>query len=162
VTAAPQPAWKRRTAIAAALAAIAAPFEGLRQVAYYDPPGILTVCYGHTGSVDATKVYTKDECKALLEKDTLTAIDAVERCQPGLPDNVLVAFGDAVFNIGPRVACDRNASTAARLLAAKRYADACRELPKWNKARVAGQLVELPGLTKRRYAEMNYCLKGLA
>ena len=158
---APRPAWKRRTAIAASLAAIAAPFEGLRQVAYYDPPGILTVCYGHTGSVERGRTYTKDECKALLEDDTLTAIDAVERCRPGLPESVLVAFGDAVFNIGPRVACDSSASTAARLLAAGRYAEACRELPKWNKARVAGQLVELPGLTKRRYAEMTYCLKGL-
>ena len=39
-----------RRAIAAILAtAIAVPAEGLRQWAYYDPPGILTVCRGHTG-----------------------------------------------------------------------------------------------------------------
>ena len=29
--------------------ALAVPAEGLRQYAYYDPPGILTVCYGTTG-----------------------------------------------------------------------------------------------------------------
>ena len=157
------PAWKRRATIAATIAAFAAPFEGMRQVAYYDPPGILTVCFGHTGpDVVAGRTYSKDECKGLLQRDTLTAIDAVETCRPGMPDSVVVAFGDAVFNIGPRVACDSSASTAARLLAAGRYAEACRELPKWNKARVAGQLVTLPGLTKRREAEMTYCLKGLA
>ncbi len=32
-------------------AALAAPMEGLRQYAYYDPPGILTVCYGSTTNV---------------------------------------------------------------------------------------------------------------
>lgn len=149
---------KRVAAAAAAVALVAAPFEGLRQWAYYDPPGILTVCYGHTGSVDANRKYSLEECKALLEKDTIEAIEAVERCQPGLPMPVLVAFSDAVFNIGPRVACDQKNSTAARLLAAKRYEEACRQLPRWNKASVAGQLVELPGLTKRRNYEMQVCL----
>lgn len=147
--------------VTAAAVALAAPFEGLRRVAYYDPPGVLTVCYGHTGNVIKNKVYTVQECKALLEADMAQAVAQVEQCQPGLPGPVLLAFSDAVFNIGPRVACDQTASTAARLLAARRYADACRELPKWSKARVAGQLVTLPGLVKRREAEMNVCLGGV-
>jgi GH24 family phage-related lysozyme (muramidase) len=37
---------RRRSAAAALAVAIAIPAEGLRQWAYYDPPGILTVCYG--------------------------------------------------------------------------------------------------------------------
>lgn len=148
---------KRRLAAAAALAtAIAIPAEGLRQVAYYDPPGILTVCYGHTGpDVTKGKVYTLAECKALLDKDMADAIATVERCHPGLPENVLAAFGDAVYNIGPKVACD---STASRYLAAGRITDACNELPRWSKARVAGVPVELPGLTKRREKERQLCL----
>lgn len=145
----------RAAAIAVAAAAIAAPAEGLRQYAYYDPPGILTVCYGSTTNVVKGKRYSIDECKARLELDMLKAVEQVERCHPGLPDNVWIAFSDAVYNLGPTVACN---STASRYLAAKNYTAACNELPKWDKARVAGQLVALPGLTKRRAKERAVCL----
>lgn len=150
---------QRKAAAALIATAIAIPAEGLRQVAYYDPPGILTVCYGHTGSdVVAKRVYTIAECKALLTKDMAIAIDAVERCHPGLPVNVLAAFGDSVYNAGPTIACNTSKSTAARLLTAGNIDAACRELPRWNKARVLGVMVALPGLTKRRNAEMALCL----
>lgn len=145
----------RIAAIAVAAAAIAAPAEGLRQYAYYDPPGVLTVCYGSTTDVVKGRKYSIEECKARLESDMLKAVQAVERCHPGLPDNVWIAFSDAVYNLGPTVACN---STASRYLAAGNYTAACNELPKWDKARVAGQLVALPGLTKRRAKERAVCL----
>jgi len=151
-----QPKTKRLSAVAAIATAIAIPAEGLRQFAYYDPPGILTVCYGHTGSdVQAKRKYSLDECRALLTEDMMEAVNAVENCHPNLPENVHAAFADAVYNLGPSVACN---STAARYLAADDFDAACRELPRWNKARVAGALVPLPGLTKRRNAEMALCL----
>jgi len=139
----------------AAATAIAIPAEGLRQFAYYDPPGILTVCYGSTTDVQRGKKYSLEECKARLDKDMLNAINQVERCHPGLPANVLAAFGDAVYNIGPTVACN---STASRMLAAGDIEGACNQLPRWNKAKVMGKLVELPGLTKRRVEERELCL----
>lgn len=145
----------RIAAIAVAAAAIAAPAEGLRQYAYYDPPGILTVCYGSTTDVVKGKKYSIAECKARLESDMLSAVQHVERCHPGLPDNVWIAFSDAVYNLGPTVACN---STASRYLAAGNYTAACNELPRWDKARVAGQLIPLPGLTKRRALERAVCL----
>ncbi len=145
----------RIAAIAVAAAAIAAPAEGLRQYAYYDPPGVLTVCYGSTTDVVKGRKYSIEECKARLESDMLKAVQAVERCHPGLPDNVWIAFSDAVYNLGPTVACN---STASRYLAAKNYTAACNELPRWDKARVAGQLIPLPGLTKRRALERAVCL----
>jgi GH24 family phage-related lysozyme (muramidase) len=151
-------AIKRRTKAVALAVAIAIPAEGLRQYAYYDPPGILTVCYGSTTNVQAGKKYSLEECKARLDADMIAAVETVDRCVPGLPENVLAAFGDAVYNIGPRVACDKANSTAARLLASGRIAEACNQLPRWNKARVAGVSVELPGLTKRRHAERVLCL----
>ena len=146
-----------RIAAATAIAtALAIPAEGLRQFAYYDPPGILTVCYGHTGpDVEINVKYSLDKCKAWFTEDMKRAIETVERCHPGLPENTLAAFSDAVFNLGPKIACD---STASRLLAAGEIEQACRELPRWNKARVAGVLVPLPGLTKRRAKEMALCL----
>lgn len=153
----------KRVGVAVALAAaIAIPAEGLRQWAYYDPPGILTVCYGSTTNVQKGVKYSLDECKARLDADMLAAVQAVDRCAPGLPVPVLAAFGDAVYNIGPTVACDTSRSTAARMLKAGDLRGACDQLPRWNKARVAGAMVELPGLTKRRAKERELCLEGLA
>jgi len=149
---------KRLKVAALAAAAIAIPAEGLRQYAYYDPPGILTVCYGSTTQVQKGKKYSLEECRARLDNDMLNAVRTVDRCVPGLPDRVLIAFGDAVYNIGPRIACDTSRSTAARLLKAGRYTEACKELPKWSRATVGGTSVQLPGLVKRRHAEMAVCL----
>lgn len=153
---------QKRVAAATAIAtALAIPAEGLRQWAYYDPPGILTVCYGHTGpDIDPKKQYSIDECDRHLTDDMRNAIQSVERCAPGLPAPVLAAFGDAVFNLGPTIACNQKKSTAARLLAQGRINEACQQLPRWDKASVAGMLISLPGLTKRRHAEMQVCLQG--
>ncbi len=148
-----------RVVVAAALAtAIAIPAEGLRQWAYLDPPGILTVCYGSTTNVQRGKKYSLDECKARLDADMLNAVLTVERCAPSLPVNALAAFADAVYNIGPRIVCDPAKSTAARLLRAGDVQGACNQLPRWNRAVVAGVSVPLPGLTKRRAAERELCL----
>lgn len=149
----------RRMKAAAVLAtAIAIPAEGLRQFAYYDPPGILTVCYGSTKDVQVGKKYSLTECKQRLDADMLEAISYVEKCVPNLPENVLAAFADAVYNIGPRIACDQSSSTAARMLRAGNIDAACRQLPRWNRARIAGVSVQLPGLTSRRLAEESLCL----
>lgn len=149
---------KRKLTAMAMAAALAIPAEGLRRVAYYDPPGILTVCYGSTTNVVKGKVYSLEECRARLDADMTKAIDAVERCAPGLPVNALAAFADAVYNLGPKIVCSLSSSTAARLLKAGDWVAACKQLPRWNKATVAGQLIELPGLTKRRNLEMEVCL----
>lgn len=146
---------KRIAKVLAIATSLAVPAEGLRQYAYYDPPGILTVCYGHTGGVVKDKKYSLDECKGLLNEDMLKAVNAVEACHPRLPENVHAAFADAAYNLGPRVACE---STASRYLASGNYEAACKELPKWSYAKVAGVSVKLPGLVTRRNAEMMLCL----
>ena len=154
---------QKKVAAASALACvIAIPAEGFRQWAYSDPVGILTVCYGSTTNVQKGVKYSLDECKARLDDDMRAAIAQVDACAPGLPVPVLAAFGDAVYNIGPRIACDTQRSTAARLLKAGDLAGACQQLPRWNKATVAGRSVELPGLTKRRAKEMALCMEGAA
>ena len=145
---------KRYAAILGAAATLAAGFEGLRQYAYYDPrPGdaILTVCYGSTTDVQKGKKYSIEECKQRLEDDMAEAVRIVEKCHPGLPDNVLIAFSDAVYNIGPKVACN---STASKYLAQGNYEAACKELPRWNKSNG----IVLPGLPRRREAERQICL----
>lgn len=150
-----------KTAALALAAALAAPAEGIRQYAYYDPPGILTVCRGHTGSdVVKDRRYSLTECNALFDDDMKKHIAIVDRCVPGLPVEVLAAFSDAAFNIGPTIACNTAKSTAARKLQSRDFVGACNELPRWDKASVAGVMVSLPGLTKRRQEEQALCLKG--
>jgi lysozyme len=150
----------RVIALAMALA-LAIPAEGLRRVAYYDPPGILTVCRGHTGpDVIKNKVYSLAECDQFMTNDMKAAIKKVDECVPGLPPNVLAAFGDAVFNLGSKIACDTAKSTAARLLKVGRIVEACNQLPRWAGARIAGVMVTLPGLQNRREKERQLCLTG--
>lgn len=151
-------------ASAAALAiSLAMHFEGLSQKTYADAgKGIITACYGHTGKdVRSGETYSLEQCKKWLTNDMAEAVRAVNRCAPGLPDPILAAFADAAFNLGPTIACDTKASTAARFLASGRLREACDQLPRWDKARVAGVLMPLPGLTRRRATERELCLKGL-
>lgn len=151
---------KKRAAALAAACALAIPAEGLRTKAYRDPVGIPTICFGSTKGVQLGDSATLEQCKAMLNTEMLQSIDAVDRCVPGLPVNVLAAFADAAYNLGPKVACDLSASTAARKLKAKDYAGACNELLRWDKASVPGLgLVPLPGLTKRRQLERELCLR---
>jgi lysozyme len=156
------PEWMKKRTLAAALAAsVAVGAEGIKLTPYYDPPGVLTVCRGHTGTdVVKGRKYSVDECNKLMTEDMAKAIAKVDSCVPGLPAHVLAAFGDAVYNMGPTIACDTNKSTAARLLKAGDIAGACNQLPRWDKARVAGVMVALPGLTKRRAEDQHLCLTG--
>jgi lysozyme len=156
-------AKKSRIAVATALAvALAGPAEGIRRVAYYDPPGILTVCEGHTGpDIIKGKVYSFEECAKFMDNDMRQAVATVERCQPGLPVNMLAAYSDAVYNLGGKIVCDKKASTAARMLAAHDFGGACGQLPRWDKASVGGFMVALPGLTKRRLVEYKVCMKDV-
>ena len=152
-----------RKAIALALAtALAVPAEGLRQWAYRDPIGLPTICLGSTQGVKMGDFRTIPECYALLNKEMTNVIEAVDRCRPGLPPEVLAAFSDAAYNIGEHIACDSKRSTAARFLAERNIIGACMQLGRWNRARVAGVSVELPGLTKRRAMETELCLRGVA
>jgi len=151
----------RKAAALAIATALAAPAEGLRQWAYRDPVGLPTICFGSTQGVKMGDFRTVPECKALLSKEMSDVVSRVDTCRPGLPINVLAAFSDAAYNIGEHIACDSSRSTAARLLAAGDYRGACNQLLRWDKARVAGVLVPLPGLTKRREMERDVCLAGL-
>lgn len=150
------------SAFAAAIS-MAIHFEGLSLDSYPDVgKGIITACYGHTGrDVKLGEKYSLEQCREWLTEDMNVAISAVDRCAPELPEGARAAFADAVFNLGPAIVCDRARSTAARHLSAGRIVDACNQLPRWNKARVNGAAVVLPGLTRRRQAEREICLKGL-
>lgn len=155
---------KRVIALSIAIG-VAGPCEGLRQWAYRDITGLPTICMGSTKGVKMTDFRTIPECRALLTKEMMEFVVAVDTCQPGLPISVLAAFSSASYNLGTKIACDTTpwpkGSTAARMLKANDYRRACQQLPNWNKATVLGVKIEVPGLTRRRNIEMQTCLKDL-
>ncbi|WP_414444628.1 lysozyme [Burkholderia sp. 22PA0106] len=137
-------------------------FEGVKNTVYTDPAGKVTVCAGHayTGPdgkpLKAGATYSDDVCSYLLGKDIASAQAAVERlAKVPLSAGEKLAYTDFVFNLGSG---NFAGSTLLRKLNAGDHADACRELPKWNKGTVKGKQIVLPGLVKRRAAEERACL----
>lgn len=141
---------------------IAAKFEGLNLQTYYDPVGVPTVCYGSRVAVtkkESANTHTPTSCMNKLRQDMTTAFGAVQSCQGDkLPESVAAAFTSAVFNMGSRVAC---ASTAATMLRQKKYAAACKQLGLWNTAKIGVSIQVLRGLTARRAAESELCMRDV-
>lgn len=131
--------------------------EGTRYLPYRDVAGVLTVCQGHTGpDIIPNKRYTKAECDKLLLKNTERHGRAVLRCtRVPLNQNQYDAFVRFTFNVGPNAFCN---STLVKKFNAGDYAGACRELLRWDKARVNGKLRSVYGLTLRRQSEYRQCV----
>ena len=153
----------RRIGKYAKIAAVAVPlvggFEGLRTVAYKDPVGIPTICYGEIEGVRLGDTATRAECDAMLG-DRLAEVSAkIDRRLPSnLPDEVHAAFLSAAYNIGTGAFCG---SSMARRANAGNVKGACDALLMWDKATLAGMKITLPGLTRRRAEERALCLSGL-
>lgn len=149
----------RKSAAVGALACVfVGGFEGLRTSAYPDPATKgppWTICYGETEGVQRGDRRTIDECKRGLAKGLDGYADAIERCvHAPLPDERLIALVSFAWNVGKSGACN---SSAVRLINAGQTQAGCNALLKWNRA--AG--IVFPGLTRRRQAERDLCLKGL-
>jgi lysozyme len=143
------------------LALFTANFEGVVNKVYKDPVGRYAVCVGHDSyapdgtPLKAGQVYTDDQCSELLGKDIKTAQDAViKMVKVPLTEGERQAYGDFVFNLG---AGNFAGSTLLKVLNQGDHAGACKQLLVWNKGRVNGTLVVLPGLDKRRKAEYALC-----
>lgn len=134
-------------------------FEGTRYTPYRDPAGIWTVCEGITGpDVILNKTYTPAECDTLGVKHRKIA---EQRAKAALiywdsyGEWTQAALIDFVFNLGP---ASVHNTRIARLLNAGDLEGGCRELNRWVKARVKGELVTLNGLVTRRGAESEICV----
>ena len=144
----------------AAVLALAAPlvmkWEGVKHKPYRDAVGVLTVCYGHTKTVQAGKTYTQAECEALLDVDMAEANSYVRKCI-GVPmlRHVEASLTSLVFNVGPRGVCG---STLQKKALANDWPGACAEIDRW---KFAGGRV-LRGLVLRRADERQLCETGQA
>lgn len=127
-------------------------FEGQSNVAYYDPPKIATICFGHTKDVKITDKASDAQCVTFLREDLERSNATLDRLvKVPLTDNQRAAFLSLEFNIG---AGKFAKSTALKKINAGDIKGACKELGKWI---YSGGKV-LPGLVRRRAAEMATCL----
>lgn len=146
-------------ALVAASAAFVAPWEGLRTQAYRDAVGVWTVCYGETKGVRPGDAYTPAECSEMLERELAAYGAGLGKClKAELPTGAAVAFVSWSYNVGVGAACR---STLVRKANAGDLFGACDELLKWDKGRIGGELVRIPGLTNRRRAERDLCVRSL-
>ena len=130
-------------------------FEGLRTVAYADPVGIPTICFGETKGVRLGDRATVEECRGMLASSLEIANQSVNACvRTYLPDTRRAALVSFTYNVGGQAFCS---STLVRKLNAGDVAGACDQLLRWDLAKG----IRLPGLTKRRAAERDMCLQGV-
>lgn len=148
---------KKGSAAGLVLVSLVSGFEGLRTVAYRDPVGIPTVCFGETKNVKMGDHYTVQQCKDMLA-DQLPKYEAeVRSClksPDSIPINSYIAFVSFDYNVGSGNFCGSN---LLRLANKGDIVGACNELPKWNKA----MGIKLPGLVKRRMEERALCLTAV-
>ena len=139
---------------AAAVLAIIAPWEGKSNDPYVDIVGVTTVCYGET-RVEMRR-YTDAECQDMLAEAAGEFGAAVLDRNPNLREHpyALAAATSLAYNIGQSAYAR---STVARRFAAGNIRGGCDAMLMWNKA--GGRVVR--GLTRRRQAERELCLKDV-
>lgn len=134
--------------------------EGTRLVAYADVGGVPTICSGVTQGVKLGQRETALGCKRLDAAAIKVGLQTVERCAIAptpMPESMKAAWGLFTYNVGSGNFCT---STAAKLIRAGRYRNACAELPRWRY--VAGKDCALAsskcaGIIERRELERTLC-----
>jgi lysozyme len=158
------------------------PFEDTKYTTYRDMAGVLTYCTGATENAAWGKTYTPAQCRAQLDRDLERHAAGIAMCIPlaRLTDGQKVAFVDIAYNIGVNGFCG---SSMARRTNAGDMVGACNALMAWNKITILRPVIgedgkpvkdargkavmrkvleEVRGLTRRRQAERELCLKGLS
>lgn len=142
-------------------------FEGLAYVSpkdglvypYKDPIGLPTIGFGSRIDLNGNQVtmstspMTQDQADDLLHTVLQQFIDSVNNMlQVQVTQHQFDALVDFCYNAG---AANLSSSTLMQMLNRGDFAGAAGQFIRWNKARdrKTGQLVVLPGLTRRRNAE---------
>lgn len=128
------------------------PLEGIEYKPYYDVVGVLTVCYGHTGSdIIKDKLYSQSECDALLEKDLAKVKKQIDpMIVVIIPETTRAALYSFTYNVGVG---NFSSSTLLKRLNIGDISGACGELKRWVYA--AGK--PWKGLITRRQIEEEVC-----
>src|SRR5690606_18613145 len=121
--------FKRAVMVSAVGLASIAGYEGLSTVAYKDPVGIPTICYGYTEGVFMGMKRTKEECVYMLQTEVDKFTEGfLKRYKGPLSQGELDAYVSFVYNVGLG-AFER--STLLKKLKSGDRVGACNELTKW-------------------------------
>jgi len=132
-------------------------FEGLKLSGYQDQGGVWTIGFGHTGpNVHGELTITEEQAEQLLDSDVAASVMCVNRAATTeINQNQFDALVDFVFNLG---AASLLTSTLLRDVNAGRFQDAAQQFLLWDHCKG----VVVPGLLKRRQAEMEMFLQPVA
>lgn len=145
-------------------------YEGLKTIAYRDPVGIPTICFGETRGVEMGDTATKEQCKDMLADRVVEFSEVLQRpdcigqdAWDRLHDKTKAAVVSLIYNTGPgqygvkdgvcQLKKVRRPSTLALELRAGHVMAACGEFEKWANP-------PLPGIIKRRKDEAKMCREG--
>lgn len=130
-----------------------APSEGYHTTTYLDPVGIITSCYGHTGSdLQKGQTFTDDQCLDQFSQDLREADKSVD----DVIDVPLTLWQRAAlisftYNVG---GANLKSSTLAKKFNQREYDQGCDLLLDW----VYAKKKKLRGLEERRKLERSMCL----
>lgn len=134
-------------------AELIAGFEGFRSRPYKDVAGVWTIGFGSTRGVgpDSQSVTRSSALERMrFEVDEVYGL-AVNQLRVPLTQNRFDALVSFVYNVGTGgIAAG---SGVGRALRAHSMSETAAAMLEWDKARVNGQLMQLPGLTRRRRVE---------
>jgi lysozyme len=126
--------------------------EGLRTVAYKDPVGIWTGCFGETANVQQGDRWTVEECKTKLGTRVEEFGRGVDRCvHVPLSPSRKAGYTSLAYNIGAEAFCK---SSVARKANDGDLQGSCDAILLY----VYAKGIKLPGLVKRREQERALCL----
>ncbi len=127
-------------------------FENCSLTAYQDSAGIWTIGWGHILGVRQGDTCTQEQADNWLAQDIAAKAKQVDLECFDVPttQNQFDAMCSLAFNIGSAAFCASGVVAWHRLNRPAKAADA---FLLWDKAHVRGQLIEVPGLLKRREAE---------
>ena len=128
--------------------------ESLKLKRYLCPAGVPTIGYGHTGPGARLAVITPEKAEELLRQDGEVArLGVIRQIAIPLAPREQAVLMDFTFNLGEGAL---KGSTLRRLLNSGEPVapvEMAKQLMRWTKSRVKGQLTELDGLVIRRARE---------
>ena len=127
--------------------------EGYRENAYIPVAGdVPTIGFGTTKGVKLGDRTNPEKAITMAHRDIQQFEGALKQCvKVPLTQYEYDAYISLSYNIGSNAFCN---STLVRLLNAGQYADACKQILRWDKF----QGKPLAGLTKRRQDEYRKCM----
>jgi len=126
-------------------------FEGCELEAYKCSAGVWTIGYGRTKNVKKGDTCTQEQADEWLHEELpVYGAYVTNAVHVPLSQNEFDALVAWTYNLGPS---NLNDSTMLKVLNDNKKDEVPHQMRKWNKARVNGEKVVLPGLERRRLAE---------